>query len=57
MLTNCLKIAWRNLNKYRFISFVSLFGLTVGLTCCLLPNGNKALVSRGFSIFDCRFDV
>ncbi len=22
--------------KYRFISFINLFGLTVGITCCLL---------------------
>lgn len=36
MLTNYLKIAFRNLMKYKFISFINLFGLTVGLTCCLL---------------------
>jgi len=36
MLRNFLKIAVRNLLKYRFISFINLFGLTVGLTCCLL---------------------
>ncbi len=36
MLRNHLKIAWRNLMKYKFISFINLFGLTVGLTCCLL---------------------
>jgi putative ABC transport system permease protein len=36
MIFNYLKIAWRNLLKYRFISFINLFGLTVGLTCCLL---------------------
>ena len=36
MLKNYLKIAFRNLAKYRFISFINLFGLTVGLTCCLL---------------------
>jgi putative ABC transport system permease protein len=36
MIRNYLKIAFRNLLKYRFISFVNLFGLTVGLTCCLL---------------------
>jgi len=36
MLTNYLKIAWRNLMKYKLISFINLFGLTVGLTCCLL---------------------
>jgi putative ABC transport system permease protein len=36
MLKNYLKIAFRNLSKYKFISFINLFGLTVGLTCCLL---------------------
>ncbi|MEO6453959.1 MAG: ABC transporter permease [Ginsengibacter sp.] len=36
MLRNYLKIAFRNLMKYKFISFINLFGLTVGLTCCLL---------------------
>lgn len=36
MIRNYLKIAFRNLMKYRFISFINLFGLTVGLTCCLL---------------------
>src|SRR5216117_2170689 len=36
MIRNYLKIAFRNLAKYKFISFINLFGLTVGLTCCLL---------------------
>jgi putative ABC transport system permease protein len=36
MLKNYLKITLRNLTKYKFISFINLFGLTVGLTCCLL---------------------
>jgi len=36
MLRNYFKIAYRNLVKYKFISFINLFGLTVGLTCCLL---------------------
>ncbi|HEX2606992.1 MAG TPA: ABC transporter permease [Flavisolibacter sp.] len=36
MLRNYFKIAFRNLMKYKFISFINLFGLTVGLTCCLL---------------------
>src|SRR3954464_11150157 len=36
MIKNYFKIAFRNLMKYRFISFINLFGLTVGLTCCLL---------------------
>jgi len=36
MLINYIKIAVRNLLKYRFISFINLFGLTIGLSCCLL---------------------
>lgn len=36
MIYNYFKIAFRNLTKYKFISFINLFGLTVGLTCCLL---------------------
>ena len=36
MIYNYLKIALRNLKKYKFISFINLFGLTVGLACCLL---------------------
>jgi putative ABC transport system permease protein len=36
MFRNYLKIAVRNLLRYRFISFINLFGLTIGLTCCLL---------------------
>src|SRR5450432_3896756 len=36
MLKNYFRIALRNLGKYKFISFVNLFGLTVGMTCCLI---------------------
>jgi putative ABC transport system permease protein len=36
MLRNYLRIAVRNLAKYKFISFINLFGLTVGIACCLL---------------------
>ncbi len=36
MIRNYFKIAFRNLMKYKFISFINLFGLTVGLTCCML---------------------
>ena len=36
MIKNYFRIAIRNLLKYRFISFINLFGLTVGLSCCLL---------------------
>lgn len=36
MLRNYLKIAIRNLARHKFISFINLFGLTIGLSCCLL---------------------
>lgn len=36
MFRNHLKIAIRSLVKDRSTSFINLFGLTVGLTCCLL---------------------
>jgi putative ABC transport system permease protein len=36
MIQNYFKMAWRNLMKHKFISFINLFGLTMGLTCCLL---------------------
>jgi putative ABC transport system permease protein len=36
MLTNYLKIAWRNLKKNRIYSFINIFGLTVGLAAFLL---------------------
>jgi putative ABC transport system permease protein len=36
MFKNYFKITFRNLMKYKFISFINLFGLTVGLACCLL---------------------
>lgn len=36
MIRNYLKIAFRNLVKGKFISFINLFGLMMGLTCCLL---------------------
>jgi len=36
MFINFLKIAFRNLSKHKVTSFINLFGLTVGLTSCLL---------------------
>jgi len=36
MIRNYLKIALRNLSRYKGISFINVFGLTIGLTCCLL---------------------
>jgi putative ABC transport system permease protein len=36
MIKNYLRSAFRNIKKHPFISFINIFGLTVGLTCCLL---------------------
>ncbi|NTS41323.1 ABC transporter permease [Flavisolibacter sp. BT320] len=36
MFQNYLKIAWRNLKKNKAFTFINIFGLSVGLTCCIL---------------------
>lgn len=36
MLKNYLKTAWRNLMKSKVFSFINVFGLTAGLTVCLM---------------------
>lgn len=36
MLSNYLKIAWRNLWKHKLFSFINIFGLASGLTVCML---------------------
>jgi putative ABC transport system permease protein len=36
MIKNYLRSAIRNIKRNPFISFINIFGLTVGLTCCLL---------------------
>src|ERR1043165_432605 len=36
MFRNYLKIAWRSLMKNKIFSFINIFGLSVGLTCCML---------------------
>lgn len=36
MLKNYFKIAWRNLMKSKVFSFINIFGLSVGLACCML---------------------
>jgi len=36
MIKNYLRSAFRNVKRNPFISFINIFGLTVGLTCCLL---------------------
>ena len=36
MLKNYLKIAWRNLRKQKFYTFLNVFGLALGMASCLL---------------------
>ena len=36
MLKNYLKIAWRNLTQHKVFTFINIFGLTAGLTVCLM---------------------
>ena len=36
MIRDYLKSAWRNIARHKFISFINIFGLTIGITCCLL---------------------
>lgn len=36
MFRNYLKIAWRSLKKNTVFTFINIFGLAIGLTCCLL---------------------
>jgi putative ABC transport system permease protein len=36
MRKNYFKLAYRNLMRNKFTSFIHLFGLTVGMSCCLL---------------------
>src|SRR5258705_4047417 len=36
MLKNYLKIAWRNLLRYKVFSLINVLGLAIGLTCCIL---------------------
>jgi putative ABC transport system permease protein len=36
MLKNYFKIAWRNLSSNRSHSLINLFGLAIGIACCLL---------------------
>ncbi|GAB3025429.1 ABC transporter permease [Spirosoma pulveris] len=36
MLTNYIKISWRNLMKKKVFSFINIVGLAVGMTCCML---------------------
>lgn len=36
MLRNYLKMAWRSLRKNKGFSFINIFGLAIGVACCLL---------------------
>ncbi|GGH04641.1 ABC transporter permease [Mucilaginibacter phyllosphaerae] len=36
MIKNYFKIGWRNMMKNKFFSFINIFGLSVGLACCIL---------------------
>jgi putative ABC transport system permease protein len=36
MILNYFKIAWRNMMKSKAFSFINIFGLAVGLACCML---------------------
>src|SRR5215203_7042576 len=36
MLKNYFKIAWRNIRNNKLFSFLNIFGLATGFTCCLL---------------------
>src|ERR1700722_3382270 len=36
MIFNYFKIAWRNMMKSKAFSFINIFGLAVGLACCML---------------------
>ena len=36
MLKNYFKIAWRNMRNNKLFSFLNIFGLSIGFTCCML---------------------
>lgn len=36
MIKNYLKITWRNLKKNKIYSFINIFGLAVGMACCIV---------------------
>jgi putative ABC transport system permease protein len=36
MIKNYFKIAWRNLLRYKGFSLINIFGLAIGITCCVL---------------------
>ncbi|HNC31834.1 MAG TPA: ABC transporter permease, partial [Cyclobacteriaceae bacterium] len=36
MFKNYLKVAFRNILKYKFFSLINILGMTIGVTACLL---------------------
>ena len=36
MLKNYFKIGWRNIRNNKLFSFLNIFGLSIGFSCCLL---------------------
>src|SRR5688500_311720 len=36
MITNYIKIAWRNMRNNKMFSLINIVGLAVGVTCCML---------------------
>ena len=36
MLRNYIKIALRNMNRHKGYSFINIFGLAIGMACCIL---------------------
>jgi putative ABC transport system permease protein len=39
MIKNYLTIGWRSLTRNRVFSFINMFGLAIGLACCMLISG------------------
>ena len=36
MFKNFLKVAWRNIIRYKSFSFINILGLTIGIACSIL---------------------
>jgi len=36
MIHNYFKIAWRNLRKHKFYTLINIFGLSLGISCCII---------------------
>lgn len=55
MIRNYFKIAFRNLAKNKLYAFINLFGLTLGITCCILI-GAYIFDELGYDKFHVRAD-